>query len=203
MALALGSLVGGGIVTVSDYTYTGLAASAAAVLYLVAVVWLVRETHPPAREHRAGARMRARVRSVVGTARAEARASVTVRMVLVAAVAFGMSLASVELLWQPRLGELLATDGSHGVASGALAAGSMLVVAIGAAAVGPQMRRRVSVSTVYLGSLLVTAVCIAVLGLPDGAALFAVVYLLVYLGAGAAEPRHSELLNEAVGPEAR
>ncbi|HET8820937.1 MAG TPA: MFS transporter [Thermoleophilaceae bacterium] len=203
VALALGSLAGGGIVTVSNYTYTGLAASAAALVYLVAVAWLVRETHPPAHEHRAGARMRARVRSVVGTARAEARASVTVRMVLVAAVAFGMSLASVELLWQPRLGELLATDGSHGVAFGALAAGSMLVVAIGAAAVGPRMRRRVSVSTVYLGSLLVTAVCIAALGLPSGAALFAVVYLLVYLGAGAAEPLHSELLNEAVGSEAR
>jgi hypothetical protein len=29
------------------------------------------------------------------------------------------------------------------------------------------------------------------------------VYLLVYLGAGAAEPLHSELLNEAVGSEAR
>jgi MFS family permease len=140
---------------------------------------------------------------VLGTARAEAAASVTVRMVLVAAVGFGMSLASVELLWQPRLGELLATDGSHGVAFGALAAGSMLVVAIGAAAVGPRMRRRVPFRTVYLGSLLLIAVGIAALGLPDGAAPFAVVYLLVYLGAGAAEPLHSELLNDAVGSEAR
>jgi MFS family permease len=203
IALALGSLVGGAIVTLSDYTYTGLAASAAAVVYLVAVAWLVRETQPPSHDRHAGARMRARVRSVLGTARAEAAASVTVRVVLAAGVASGMALASVELLWQPRLGELLATDGSHGVAFGALAAGSMLVVAIGAAAVGPRMRRRVSVSTVYLGSLLVTAVCIAALGLPDGAALFALVYLLVYLGAGAAEPLHSELLNEAVGSEAR
>jgi MFS family permease len=203
VALALGSLAGGTIVTVSDYTYAGLAASAAGVVYLVAVAWLVHETHPPSHEHHAGARMRARVRSVVGTARAEAAASVTVRVVLVAGVASGIALASVELLWQPRLGELLATDGSHGVAFGALAAGSMLVVAIGAAAVGPRMRRRVSVNTVYLGSLLATAVCIAALGLPDNAALFALVYLLVYLGAGAAEPLHSELLNEAVGSEAR
>ena len=203
VALALGSLVGGGIVTVSDYTYAGLAASAAGIVYLVAVAWIVQETHPPSHEHDAGARMRARVRSVLRTARAEAAASVTVRMVLVAAVGFGMSLASVELLWQPRLGELLASDGSHGVTFGALAAGSMLVVAIGAAAVGPRMRRRASLSTVYLGSLLLIAAGIAALGAPDGAALFAVVYLLVYLGAGAAEPLHSELLNEAVGSEAR
>ena len=203
MALALGALAGGAIVTVSDYAVTALAASLAAIAYLAAVAALVRDTHAPAHEHDAGARMRARVRSVVATARAEAVASMTVRMVLVAAVAFGMSLTAVELLWQPRLGELLATDGSHGVAFGALAAGSMLAVAIGAAAVGPRARRRVSIRTVYVASLLVTAVCIAALGVPDGAALFAVVYLLVYLGAGAAEPLHSELLNEAVGSEAR
>jgi MFS family permease len=203
VALALGALAGGAIVTVSDYAVTALAASLAAIAYLAAVAALVRDTHAPAHEHDAGARMRARVRSVVATARAEAVASMTVRMVLVAAVAFGMSLTAVELLWQPRLGELLATDGSHGVAFGALAAGSMLAVAIGAAAVGPRARRRVSIRTVYVASLLVTAVCIAALGVPDGAALFAVVYLLVYLGAGAAEPLHSELLNEAVGSEAR
>ena len=203
VALALGALAGGAIVTVSDYAVTALAASLAAIAYLAAVATLVRDTHAPAHEHDAGARMRARVRSVVATARAEAVASMTVRMVLVAAVAFGMSLTAVELLWQPRLGELLATDGSHGVAFGALAAGSMLAVAIGAAAVGPRARRRVSIRTVYVASLLVTAVCIAALGVPDGAALFAVVYLLVYLGAGAAEPLHSELLNEAVGSEAR
>ena len=203
VALALGALAGGAIVTVSDYAVTALAASLAALAYLAAVAAVVRDTHAPAHEHDAGARMRARVRSVVATARAEATASVTVRMVLVAAVAFGMSLTAVELLWQPRLGELLATDGSHGVAFGALAAGSMLAVAIGAAAVGPRARRRVSIRTVYVASLLVTAVSIAALGVPDGAALFAVVYLLVYLGAGAAEPLHSELLNEAVGSEAR
>jgi MFS family permease len=203
VALALGALVGGAIVTVSDYAVTAIAASLAAIAYLAAVAALVRDTHAPGHEHDAGARMRARVGSVVATARAEAAASVTVRMVLVAAVAFGMSLTAVELLWQPRLGELLATDGSHGVAFGALAAGSMLAVAIGAAAVGPGARRRVSLRTVYVASLLVTAVCIAALGVPDGAALFAVVYLLVYLGAGAAEPLHSELLNEAVGSEAR
>jgi MFS family permease len=214
VALALGALAGGGIVTLAErtdvtpsglsgYGLTALAASLAAIAYLAAVAALVHETHPPAHEHDAGARMRARVRSVLATARAEAAASVTVRMVLVTAVAFGMSLTAVELLWQPRLGELLATDGSHGVTFGVLAAGSMLAVAVGAAAVGPRARRRVPVRTVYVGSLLVTAVSIAALGAPDGAALFAVVYLLVYLGAGAAEPLHSELLNEAVGSEAR
>ena len=203
VALALGALAGGVIVMVSDYTYAGLAASAAGLVYLVAVAALVHETHPPSHEHHTGARVRERVRSVLATARAEAAASVTVRMVLVAAAAFGISLASVELLWQPRLGELLATDGSHGLTFGVLSAGSMLVVAIGAAAVGPRMRRRIPVRSVYLGSMLMTAACIALLGLPDSTALFAVLYLLVYLGAGAAEPLHSELLNEAVGSEAR
>ena len=203
VALAAGALIGGAIVTVSDYTYAGLAASLAAVVYLVAVAAMVHEADQRPDGHPGGTRMRARVRTVLATARAEAAASVTVRMVLVAAVAFGMSLTSVELLWQPRLGELLATDGSHGLTFGALAAGSMLFVAVGAAAIGPRMRRRVSVRTVYLGSLLLTAAGVVALGLPDGAALFGVVYLVVYLGAGAAEPLHSELLNEAVGSEAR
>ena len=78
----------------------------------------------------------------------------------------------------------------------------MLVVAIGAAAVGPRMRRRVSVSTVYLGSLLVTAVCIARWGRRRTCSSPSSTCSSTSR-AGAAEPLHSELLNEAVGSEAR
>ena len=49
--------------------------------------------------------------------------SVVVRVVVVTAVALGMSFTAVELLWQPRLADLLNNSKAHGVAFGALAAG--------------------------------------------------------------------------------
>jgi MFS family permease len=214
VALAAGALAGGALVSISDgtdaagggfagYGLAAIAASASALVYLLAVAALVHETAPATRAYETGVKVRTRVRKVAATARAEAAASVTVRVILVTAVAFGMSLTAVELLWQPRLAELLRSEGTDGFAFGALAAGSMLAVALGAAAVGPIARRRLRVRTVYLTALVVTAACIAALGAPDGSVAFALLYLLVYLSIGAAEPLHSELLNEAVGSEAR
>jgi hypothetical protein len=179
--MAVGSLVGGG---------------------LIAVAALVHE--PPIADAQAGRRVsiRDRTRNVLATARAEAAASVTVRVVFITGVAFGGCVTAVELLWQPRLADLLGENQTQGLAFGALAAASMLAVALGAGA-SPIAARHIGLRLGYLGAIAFAAVCIATLGAPQTPLAFALVYLIAYLGFGVAEPMHYELLNDAVGARAR
>jgi MFS family permease len=117
-------------------------------------------------------------------------------------VAFGVVLSAVELLWQPHLAEQLGGDAHHGFEFGALAAGSMLAVAIGAWS-SPRLRGGLGLRLGYLTALGLVAVFTAILGVPDGSVAFVALYLATYLSYGLVEPMHVELLNEAVGSEAR
>jgi hypothetical protein len=125
-----------------------------------------------------------------------------VRVVVVTGIALGMSFTAVELLWQPHLASLLSDPDTHGIAFGALAAGSMFAAAVGAA-VSPRVRRRAGLGTGYLLALALAALSVAVLGAPATVALFVLVYLLAYMSMGLADPMHFELLNDSVGPTAR
>jgi MFS family permease len=127
---------------------------------------------------------------------------VTVRVVFATAVAFGFGMSAVELLWQPHLAGLLGGGRREGFAFGALAAASMLAVAIGAG-LSPALRRRLGLRPGYLAALGLVAVCTAVLGGAEASLAFVALYLLTYLSYGFLEPLHSELLNNAVGSEAR
>ena len=213
VAMALGAVFGGAIVSIADpsnvadgafagYGLAALAGAAAALVYLGAVATLVHEAPRTAALHDAGQGIARRVRTVFATARAEAAASVTVRVILAIAVAFGFAMSSVELLWQPHLADLLGSGRGHGFAFGALAAASMLAVALGAGA-SPRLRRALGLRVGYLAALGLVAVFTALLGEPGAAALFVALYLLTYLSYGFVEPMHAELLNEAVGPDAR
>ena len=86
---------------------------------------------------------------VFATARAEFAESVIVPVVVVTGVAFGMSFTAVELLWQPRLADLLGGSGSHGVAFGGLGAAAMAAVAVGAA-LSARLNRRLGVRLGYV-----------------------------------------------------
>ena len=212
IAMAVGSLVGGGLVAVvnpaggdgvlSGYGVAAIGGALAALVYLIAIAALVHE--PPVAEAQADRRasIRERTRHVLATARAEAAASVTVRVVFVTGLAFGVCVTAVELLWQPRLADLLGENHTQGLAFGALAAASMLAVALGAG-VSPIAARRIGLRLGYLIAIAFAAVCIAILGAPQTPFAFALVYLLAYLGFGLAEPMHYELLNDAVGARAR
>ena len=211
IAMAFGALGAGGLVTIagsgdghgafSGYGIAALAGAVAAVVYLVAVAVLVDEPRdrftsgpstPPGR----------RVREIFATARAEAAASTTVRVVFLTGVAIGMAFTAVELLWQPRLADLLSGSDTGGLAFGAMAAASMVAVAAGASA-SPRLGRLIGLRRGYLLALGVSAIFVTVLGAPGSAGPFAVVYLLAYLVSGVVEPMHFELLNDAVGPTAR
>jgi sugar phosphate permease len=213
VAMALGSLAGGGLVTVagpaahgggafSGYGIAALAGAFAALVYLVAVATLVDERDRPARRPGRAAPVGRRVKEIFATARAEIAASVAVRVVVTTGVALGMSYTAVELLWQPRLAELLNDPKAHGVAFGALAAGSMLAAAAGAA-LSQGVNRGIGLRSGYLLALAAGALCIIFLGAPQTAAAFVPLYLLAYLSMGLADPLHFELLNDAVGATAR
>lgn len=206
IAMAVGALAGGALVALSGpvggYGLAGLGGAAAALVYLAAVAKLVHEPPTPRSELPTPPKIGQRVREVLATARSEAAASMTVRVVLVVGVAFGVALTTLELLWQPRLVELLGRAQTNGPALGALAAASMLAVAMGAG-MSPTVNRRLGLRLGYLAALAFTALCVATLGTPDTPAAFAAVYLLAYLALGVAEPMHYELLNDAIGPTAR
>lgn len=202
IAMALGALVGGALVALSGYGLAALAGGWAALVYLAAIAILVHE----APEARSAQPLRGtigqRMREVFATARAEAAASATVRVVFITAVAFGVALTTTELLWQPRLADLLGGARTDGLAFGALAAASMLAVALGAG-LSPIVNRRLGPRLGYLAAIALAAPCVATMGAPEAPFGFAAVYLLAYLGLGVAEPMHYELLNEAVGSTAR
>jgi MFS transporter, DHA1 family, tetracycline resistance protein len=211
LAMAVGALAAGGLVVVagdqrgdpglfSGYGVAAMAGAVAALAYLAAVAVLVEE---PSRTPAApGSSIAAQTAAVLRTARREATSSVAVRVVVVTAIAWGMSFTAVELLWQPRLDDLTSDPDALGLLLGLLTAASMLAVAAGAWS-STAVNRRFGLWLGYLLALGFGALCIALLGLPDAALPFAVVYLLAYLALGVAEPMHFELLNEAVGSEAR
>jgi MFS family permease len=210
VALALGALVGGALVTaagpvdgdtgaLSGYGIAALAGAAAAVAYLVAVATLVDE--PPRHESSAEPIGR-RAREILATARREVAESVAVRVVVATGIALGTSFTAVELLWQPRLADLLSGSDTGGIVFGVLAAASMLAVAAGAGA-STRVNRRLGLRLGYLLALGFAALCVGFLGAPATVVPFTLLYLLAYLGLGVAEPMHFELLNDAVGPTAR
>jgi len=213
VAMAVGSLVAGILVSLagpaeggggafSGYGVAALAGALAAVGYLVAVALLVDESDRRARAPGRPAPVRKRVADIFATAREEFMDSVAVRVVVVTGVALGMAFSAVELLWQPRLADLLSDPDTHGVAFGALAAASMLASAVGAG-FSPRLKRGVGLRSGYLLALGLGSVCVALLGAPDTVAVFVSLYLLAYLSMGLTDPLHFELLNDAVGPTAR
>jgi MFS family permease len=213
VAMALGSVIAGVLVTVagpahagggafSGYGIAAIAGALAAVGYLIAVALLVDERHDQRRRAAPHESTRARVAEIFRSARSELMGSVAVRVVVVTGVALGMTFTSVELLWQPRLAGLLHDADTHGLVFGGLAAASMLAAATGAW-LSERVNRRLGLRRGYLLALGLGALCVALLGAPGSAATFALVYLVAYLAMGINEPMHYELLNDAVGPTAR
>ena len=213
LAMAFGALAGGALVSLAEpsraaagalsgYGLAALAGAWAALVYLLAVAALVHEPPRTAHLQDAGHTIAQRIRVVLATARDEAAASVTVRAIFAIAVGFGFAMSAVELLWQPHLAALLGGGRHRGFEFGALAAGSMVCVAVGAAA-SPRLRRGLGLRIGYLTALGLVAVTTALLGEAGTTGGFVALYLLAYLSYGFVDPMHVELLNEAVRSDAR
>ncbi|HVO78014.1 MAG TPA: MFS transporter, partial [Methanomassiliicoccales archaeon] len=108
----------------------------------------------------------------------------TVAIMLLVGVAFGFALVGLELLWQPRLSELLGGGGETWV-FGVLAAGYFMANSMGYVVAVPFCRamkndhpRALFVGFVAFGLLL------AVLAVQTAVLMFALIYLLVYMSVG-------------------
>ena len=214
IAMAVGALVAGGLVALSGpadgdaglfsgYGVAGLAGALAALAYLVAVAVLVHEPRGARSAGRAAeASIARKMAEVFRVAREEATGSVAVRVVVITAVAWGISFTAVELLWQPRVADLVTDADAVGLLLGLLTAASMLSVAVGAWS-STLVNRRLGLWLGYLLALGLAALSIALLGVPGSVVPFALIYLVAYFALGVAEPIHFELLNEAVGSTAR
>jgi MFS family permease len=203
VAMAAGALVGGalplmfgglareGTDVLIALSPTMLAAAALAAVFVVAVAALV-EDHQP-RAHPAQS-----ARTVARTAARTIRSTPTIRVVLGIAVAFGVAQAGIELLWQPRVAELLGgAVGDGTLLLGALTAASMLAVSAGALSV-LCMTARTAARSAYGAALALAALAVGGLAIAGSVAVFALAYLVFYVALGASDPLHTSLLHNAV-----
>jgi Major Facilitator Superfamily len=185
------------------YSPAFLVAAATALVYVAVVLALVHEPPRPVVHADALRRRFVRdLRDVLRTAAAEGRASRVVRLVLGVSFCTGFALSAWELLWQPRLGDLVDGVADDTLLFGALAAGGMLIGTAGVAA-GLRLAGRFGAGPTYVGGVVATAVALALLAATTQPAPFVAVYLAVALTMSIAEPLHYEFLHEAVGDRAR
>ncbi|HEX8121970.1 MAG TPA: MFS transporter [Solirubrobacteraceae bacterium] len=172
-----------------------LAAAGAALVYVVAVAAFVRE---PRRV--AGGTWRDTATATRDGLRA-ARASRNVRLVLGVAIIVGLVMSTTELLWQPRL-EQLVGEGNRSWLFGALAATSMAAAAAGSAS-SPWIGARAGNRRVYAGALVAAAATVALLAAAQATVLFCAVYLLYFWALGLADPMHFAVLHESIEGDTR
>jgi MFS family permease len=172
-----------------------LAAAGAGLVYVAAIAAFVHE--PP----RTTSRDWRGVATATRTGLLAARASRNVRLVLGIAIIIGLTGSTTELLWQPRLEELLG-QGKHTWLFGALAAGSMAVAAAGAAA-SPWFGARAGNRRVYASAFVVAAAMLSLLAVAQTTLLFCAVYLLCFWGMALSDPMHASTLHNAIDGETR
>jgi MFS family permease len=215
LGLALGALLGGvvphigfGLAARGDdpmliYSPAVLLGAALALGYLVAVAALVTGpgSGPAGTSPERGL---AAMREVASTAAGSLRTSVAVRLLLTAAIGFGVCVAAVETLWQPRLADLLGGAAGSTTLFGVLVAVSMLAVAAGSA-LAPAVSARLGgeARTLYIVAALAGAVTLVGLALARAPWSFAIPFVAFYGSLGVIEPLHQELLHENVPSDAR
>ena len=197
LPLAFGGLdrAGGGIIF---YTPVTLIAAGVAVAYLVTLVTLVREPpHTPV-----AVSVRARVTGIIRATATLLRSALVVRTVLAVAFAFGVAMSSMEILWQPRLADLLGDADEHSVLFGVLVAGSMAALAAGAA-FSPRLITAMGSRNGYALAVALGAILLVALAAAQTPALMMLAYLALYASVGLGDPVHFELLHEATDDEVR
>ena len=215
VALGGGALVAGALPLLFDdlpvrgdelllrYSPAFVLAAIAGLVYVVAVALLVDEPRPPAPDpEEVGRRFGADLREVLRTAAVESRRSPVVRLVLAVAFTLGFALSSWELLWQPRLADIVEGAADDTLLFGALAAAGMLVGALGVMA-GVRIAARAGAGRTYVGGMLATALALALLSATTAEVPFIAAYVAVAIGMSIGEPIHQEFLHEAVGDRAR
>jgi len=127
----------------------------------------------------------------------------TVAVLLLISISMGFGLISLELLWQPRLSQLLGGESETWI-FGALAAGYFLASSVGYVAAIPFCRamRNDHPRTLFV-VYMAAGILIAVLAMQTAVAPFALVYLLIYMMIGLLNSPFDALYNARVPSEDR
>lgn len=210
IGLAVGAAAGGlipllptgldatGGATLVELSVPVLAGAALALLHVVAVARYVEEAPRPRAARR---RVVGETMAMTRTGLLAARRSHNVRRVLGIAAAVGVAMSSVELLWQPRLEDLLDRHAAGAAPLfGGLVASSMLAVALGSTVCG-RIAGRLDKRRLFAGSCVLLGATLGGLALAGTVVLFCGVYLLFYAALGFSDPLHNEILHDAIeGP---
>jgi DHA1 family quinolone resistance protein-like MFS transporter len=212
LGLGAGALLGGTLpmafaplaseVGISAYSVDIIAMLVAILVQAVATQRIIAEPRSPV----SGSGWTKGVGNVPAQLRRAARNAAgdrTVAVLLLVGVCLGFGLVGLELLWQPRLSQLLG-GAEETWAFGALAAGYFAATAFGSLIAMPYCRslRDDHPSALLLGHLGLGAM-IFVLALQTSAAAFAVLYLLTYMMIGLVGSPFDALYNRHVRPNDR
>ncbi len=144
-----------------------------------------------------------KVPSTISTAITYGVRNRTVLVLLLVMMAFGFGISGLELLWQPRVGQIMGGNAQTWV-MGVLAAAYFLITGVGSALSTPVCRRaRDDYGVVMTVLLVVLGISIFLLSLQDQLSLFAVFYLLAYLILGMTNSPYGAMYNDEVPAEQR
>lgn len=126
-----------------------------------------------------------------------------VRLLLLATLAIGFSIASLELLWQPRVVEIIGPDSQTWI-YGVLAAGYFLMGSVGnliSASISTALVGRYSLALVGMRSMM--GVFLLVLALQGGIIGFAIFYFITFTFVGLSNSLHAAIFNSQVPSKRR
>jgi len=127
----------------------------------------------------------------------------SVLILLLVMAAFGFSLTGLELLWQPRVGEIMGSDAQTWVL-GVLAAAYFFVTSAGSALVTPLCTRLRNDNALVMALLMVVmGLSIMFLSLQGTILPFAAFYLMTYLVIGMTNSPYGAMYNDQVPAEQR
>lgn len=127
----------------------------------------------------------------------------SVLLLLLVMAAFGFGLMGLELLWQPRVQEIMGGEAQTWVL-GVLAAAYFLITAAGSALVTPLCTRLKNDNALVMVLLMVLmGISIILLSLQTSILPFAAMYLLTYMLIGMTNSPYGAIYNQRVPPEQR
>ena len=203
-ALAAGSLLAGGLGFAAARGWLGsvdplvaplVAAVAVHALHVLAAAMLMEEHRERRSLREAVASFTTVPATILGAAGNVWRAP-GLRSIVAIELLWGLSLAPVERLWQPRTAELVGGAKDDVALFGVLSAGAWVASALGAYFL-PTLSRGLGSSTERAAIVVKVFQAGAIVGMAaaGGVWIFAVAYLLTYVGNGASSPAHMSLLH--------
>ena len=215
LALAGGSLAGGfipklvpglsegGDAVLTELTVPALAALIVGLVHLISILFLVSESADERTQDSLRASI-AEVPTVIKDGIGIAVRRPVVRALFLAMVTVGVTIQSIEALWQPRFAELLEGASGNTPLFGMLATAAFLAAAAGSSLspwFSKWLKRRDAL--VNSGIHLVGGITLIGLAAVGGVVFSATLFVAVYVAIGAAGPLHNEMLHGQVSSEQR